>query len=405
MIYSDFHGKKLSLLGFGTMRLPLVPGGTVTDIDQAEVERMVAYAIGHGVNYFDTAYPYHGSMSEVAIGKALSAYPRESFYLADKFPGHQISSSYDPAGVFEDQLKKCGVDYFDFYLMHNVNEHSIRTYKNGKWHIVDYFVEQKRLGRINHLGFSCHGGVENIKEFLDAYGEHMEFCQIQLNYLDWTLQNAKGKYELLTERGIPVWVMEPVRGGKLAKLPASDAEKLTALHPEESVPSWGFHWLQGLPNVKMVLSGMSELAQMEDNVSTFNERRPLSEKENALLMDIAERLKDAVPCTGCRYCCAGCPKQLDIPMLISLYNDVKMEPSLNLSMRVDAIAEDKLPQSCIGCGKCRAICPQGIDVPKLMKEMPSVFATLPSWAELCRQREEAQNRAKGLAQKNYKVAP
>lgn len=395
MIYSDFQGKQLSLLGFGTMRLPLVPGGTVADIDQAEVERMVAYAIKNGVNYFDTAYPYHGSMSEVAIGRALSAYPRESFYLADKYPGHQISSSYDPAGVFEDQLKKCGVDYFDFYLMHNVNEHSIRTYKDEKWHIIDYFVEQKRLGRIKHLGFSCHGGVENIREFLDAYGEHMEFCQIQLNYLDWTLQDAKGKYELLTQRGIPVWVMEPVRGGKLAKLPAAEAERLTALHPGESVPSWGFRWLQGLSNVKMVLSGMSELAQMVDNVSTFRERRPLSESENELLMEIAERLKDAVPCTGCRYCCAGCPKQLDIPMLIRLYNDVKLEPSLNLSMRVDVIAEDKRPQSCIGCGKCRAICPQGIDVPKLMKEMPAVFATLPNWAELCRQREEAQKRAKG----------
>ena len=134
---------------------------------------------------------------------------------------------------------------------------------------------------------------------------------------------------------------------------------------------------------------------MVENVSTFRERRPLSESDNELLMEIAERLKDAVPCTGCRYCCAGCPKQLDIPMLIRLYNDVKLEPSLNLSMRVDVIAEDKRPQSCIGCGKCRAICPQGIDVPKLMKEMPAVFATLPNWAELCRQREEAQKRAKG----------
>ena len=230
MIYSDFHGKKLSLLGFGTMRLPLIPGGTAADIDQEQVDKMVAYAIGHGVNYFDTAYPYHGSMSEIAIGKALSAYPRDSFFLADKFPGHQIASSYDPAGVFEDQLRKCGVDYFDFYLMHNVNEHSIRTYKDEKWHIVEYFIEQKRLGRIKHLGFSCHGSVENIREFLDAFGEHMEFCQIQLNYLDWSLQDAKGKYALLTQRGIPVWVMEPVRGGKLVRLPAADAERLAALH-------------------------------------------------------------------------------------------------------------------------------------------------------------------------------
>ena len=392
MIYCDFQGKKLSRLGFGTMRLPTKADGS---IDEARTEEMVRYALDHGINYFDTAYPYHGGMSEVVIGKILNKFPRDSYYLATKFPGHQISESYDPAAVFNEQLEKCGVEYFDFYLLHNVCENSYATYTDPRWGIIDYFLEQKRQGRIKHLGFSSHGAPENLEQFLDTYGEHMEFCQIQLNYLDWTLQDAKGKYELLTQRGIPVWVMEPVRGGKLAKLPAAEAERLTALHPGESVPSWGFRWLQGLSNVKMVLSGMSELAQMVDNVSTFRERRPLSESDNELLMEIAERLKDAVPCTGCRYCCAGCPKQLDIPMLIRLYNDVKLEPSLNLSMRVDVIAEDKRPQSCIGCGKCRAICPQGIDVPKLMKEMPAVFATLPNWAELCRQREEAQKRAKG----------
>ena len=159
--------------------------------------------------------------------------------------------------------------------------------------------------------------------------------------------------------------------------------------------SWGFRWLQGLPNVKMVLSGMSAYEQMVDNVKTFDVRRPLSEEENELLYAIADKLKNAVPCTACRYCCAGCPKQLDIPTLINLYNDTKLEPSFNISMRVDALDKSKLPQACIGCGKCRAICPQGIDVPGLMKEMPAVFATLPSWAEVCRQREEAQKKAKG----------
>ena len=398
MIYNDFHGKKLSLLGFGTMRLPLIPGGTTADIDQEQVDKMVAYAMEHGVNYFDTAYPYHGSMSEIAIGKSLKAYPRESFYLADKFPGYQSAGSYDPAGVFEDQLKKCGVDYFDFYLMHNVNEHSIRTYKNEKWRIVDYFIEQKRLGRIKHLGFSCHGGVENIRDFLDAFGEHMEFCQIQLNYMDWSLQDAKGKYELLTERGIPVWVMEPVRGGKLADLPAHDAERLNALRPGESSASWGFRWLQGLPNVKMILSGMSAFDQMVDNVKTFETRRPLSEEENALLYEIADELKNAVPCTACRYCCAGCPKQLDIPTLISLYTNIRLATNLNLRMRVDALDRDKLPNACIGCGKCRAVCPQGIDVPALMKKIPAVFDSLPNLEEVSLQQREAQDKVKAQFQ-------
>ena len=185
MIYRDFQGLKLSGLGFGAMRLPVLADGSVNEHLTTE---MVRYAMEHGVNYFDTAYPYHGGMSEVVLGRALSAYPRESYYLATKYPGHQLSDSYDPAAVFEEQLKKCGVEYFDFYLMHNVYENSIRTYTDPRWGIVDYFVEQKRLGRIRHLGFSCHGGLDILREFLDRYGDVMEFCQIQLNWLDWKLQ-------------------------------------------------------------------------------------------------------------------------------------------------------------------------------------------------------------------------
>lgn len=214
MIDSEFQGKRLSLLGFGTMRLPTHADGS---IDEAQVAEMAAYALEHGVNYFDTAYPYHGGESERVIGRVLSKYPRDSWYLATKYPGHQISSTgYDPAEIFEEQLQKCGVEYFDFYLLHNVYEKSMEVYLDPKWGIIDYFKEQKRLGRIKHLGFSCHAETKGLREFLDACGEDMEFCQIQLNYLDWTLQDAKGKYDLLTGRGIPVWVMEPVRGGRLA---------------------------------------------------------------------------------------------------------------------------------------------------------------------------------------------
>ena len=198
MIYSDFQDKKLSLLGFGTMRFPVFEDGT---IDEAQVEEMTKYAIEHGVNYFDTAYPYHNGQSERVIGRVLSKYPRDSFYLADKYPGHQISKSYDPKATFEKQLEKCGVDYFDFYLLHNVYENSVHTYRDERWGIIEYFREQKRLGRIRHLGFSTHGSVDFIRGFLDEYGQDMEFCQIKLNYLDWTLQEAKEKYELLTERG------------------------------------------------------------------------------------------------------------------------------------------------------------------------------------------------------------
>ena len=247
---------------------------------------MVDYAIENGVNYFDTAAPYHASRSELAIGKALSRYPRNSFYLADKFPGHQVVKGVNVPlkETFEMQLEKCGVDYFDFYLMHNVNEHSISYYADKEKGCVDYFVQQKKLGRIRNLGFSSHGAVDNLREFLDMYGDVMEFCQIQLNYLDWSLQEAEQKCALLKERGIPVWVMEPVRGGRLAKLDEQSESRLHALRPNESIPAWGFRWLQTVPQVTMVLSGMSNLEQIKDNIKTFSAENPLSAEETGLLM-------------------------------------------------------------------------------------------------------------------------
>ena len=377
MIYHDFQGLKLSVLGFGAMRLPVLADGSVNEPLTTE---MVRYAVEHGVNYFDTAYPYHGGMSEVVLSRALSAYPRESYYLATKYPGHQLSDSYDPAAVFEEQLKKCGVEYFDFYLMHNVYENSIRTYTDPRWGIVDYFVEQKRLGRIRHLGFSCHGGLDILREFLDRYGDVMEFCQIQLNWLDWKLQDGRTKYELLTERGIPVWVMEPVRGGRLAKLSEAEETQLKSLRPEESIPAWSFRWLQGLPNVKMVLSGMSDMAQMEDNVKTFSAENPLSQVERETLAAIAEGMMDAIPCTACRYCCDGCPMGLDIPMLLHAYNDLKFAPTLTAAMRMEGLPEDKRPSA--------SVCPQRISIPELLKEFAQALDKAPKWADLCRQREE-----------------
>ena len=285
MIYSDFQKEKLSLLGFGAMRLPCLADGS---IDEAQVAEMVAMAMDAGVNYFDTAYPYHGGQSERVMGRILAHYPRESYYLATKYPGHQIlSTGYNPAEIFEEQLQKCGVDYFDFYLLHNVNEKSMEVYMDPRWGIVDYFKEQKRLGRIRHLGFSSHAQVEGLEKFLDYCGADMEFCQIQLNYLDWTLQDAKTKCELLTKHNIPIWVMEPVRGGKLAKLPELQEEKLRSLRPEESSAAWCFRWLTEVPNVHVILSGMSDMEQMKDNVKTFSEEKPLTAEERAALEEIA----------------------------------------------------------------------------------------------------------------------
>lgn len=387
MIYRNFKGKNLSLLGFGAMRLPLLPDKS-GEVDEKLVAEMVRYAMEHGVNYYDTAYPYHNAKSEIIIGKALKQFPRESYYLATKYPGHQISESYYPEEIFEEQLKKCGVSYFDFYLLHNVYENSIGTYTDSKWGIVDYFVKQKQLGRIKHLGFSCHGMQNILEDFLNQYGDVMEFCQIQVNYLDWTLQDAKAKYELLADRKIPVWVMEPVRGGKLANLDKASKEKLEKFQPEASAASWAFRWLQGLENVKMILSGMSDMEQVRDNVHTFEALNPLTKEEEYVLMEIAEGMKDSVPCTACRYCCGDCPKGLDIPKLLSLYNEMRVSPSFNVGMTIDSMEHGSRPSACIGCKRCAKVCPQKIDIPEAMKEFAGMLEKIPHWEDMCRQREE-----------------
>lgn len=388
MIYKDFKEYRLSMLGFGTMRLPLAADGS---IDIKAFAQMTAEAVEAGVNYFDTAWPYHNGESELALGEVLKSYPREKVFIADKFPGHQVADHYDCPGVFSKQLKKCGTDYFDFYLLHNVGEFSIDTYMNRDLGIVEYFLEQRRLGRIRHLGFSTHATPALLEKFLDSpYGKEMEFCQIQLNYLDWTLQEARLKCEILKSRGIPVWVMEPVRGGKLAKLPES--EELTTLRasrPGESDAALAFRWLQRIPEVTMVLSGMSDIAQMRDNIRTFSTSAPLSDTDAVTIEKIAQGLLDSVPCTACRYCCDGCPAGLDIPRLIACCNDLRFYSSSNITMMLDSLPEDKRPSACLECGACKQICPQGIDVPAVIKELGERYDSGPKWAEICRQRDEA----------------
>ena len=322
MIYKDFKALKLSALGMGAMRLPVINGDD-GNIDQAAVEQMVAQAMQRGINYYDTAWGYHNGQSEIALGKALSAYPRDSFYLADKFPGYDLSNMDKVEEIFEAQLKKCGVDHFDFYLFHNVCEMNIDAYLDEKYGIYDYLMKQKANGRIRHLGFSAHGSYEVIRRFLDAYGASMEFCQLQLNYLDWTFQDGKTKVELLKEHHIPVWVMEPLRGGRLAALTDEESSVLKALRPDEGIPAWAFRFLQSIPEVTMILSGMSNAAQLEDNLNTFETDRPLNDNEMNALMSLAgDMLKVKVlPCTACHYCVSHCPQQLDIPALLALYNE------------------------------------------------------------------------------------
>ena len=371
MIYRDFQGLKLSALGFGTMRLPTI-GGVYSKIDEKAAAEMFDYAIQHGVNYFDTAWGYHDGESENTDGKILSKYPRESFYLASKFPGYDLSNFGRVEEIFEKQLKKCRVDYFDFYLFHNVCEMNIDAYLNEeKYGTYSYLMEQKKNGRIRHLGFSAHGSLAVIERFLEKYGKDMEFCQLQINYLDWEFQNAKGKVELLKKYNIPVWVMEPVRGGKLASLAAEDEKKLKALRPDDSIASWAFRFLQALPEVKVILSGMSDMKQVKDNIKTFEEAKPLNAEESAALDAIAREMlaKTSLPCTACRYCTSHCPKHLDIPELIKLYNEHRFTGGGFIApMVVSALAEEKRPSACIGCRSCEKVCPQQIKISEMMKD-------------------------------------
>ena len=390
MIYRKFQDKELSMLGFGTMRLPLNEDGS---INEQLTEEMMNYALSHGINYIDTAWPYMANKSELVVGKILEKYPRDSFYLATKYPGHMIAEKYDPADVFERQLKKCRVDYFDFYLLHNVYENSLSVYEDPRWGIIDYFIEQKKLGRIKHLGFSSHADLPTLSAFVEKYGDEMEFCQIQFNYLDWTLQNCREKLAFLKEKNIPVWVMEPVRGGQLVNLPEAEKAKLTALDSERSIASFGFRWMQQFDNIAVVLSGMSDMDQMIDNVATFDHYDPLSADEEAVVLDIAEHLKNSVPCTACRYCCDGCPMQLDIPYLISKLNQIRAGGGSTAAMQLDALPEDKLPSACIGCGACAAVCPQKLPIPDLMAEMNEELAKIPKWADICKQRAAAEKAA------------
>lgn len=370
MIYKNFQDLKLSALGLGAMRLPVV-GGNDAEIDEARAGEMVDYAMEKGINYYDTAWGYHSGQSEIVLGKALAKHPRESYYLADKFPGYDLSNMDKVEEIFEKQLRKCGVSYFDFYLFHNVCEMNIDAYLDEAHGIYSYLKKQKDNGRIRHLGFSAHGSYEVMKRFLEAYGESMEFCQIQLNYVDWSFQDAKGKVELLKEYNIPVWVMEPLRGGKLASLALEHSDRLQALRPEETIPAWAFRFIQSVPGVVVTLSGMSNFEQLSENIRTFEEEKSLSEKEVEELLKIADAMvkKIALPCTACRYCTTHCPQELDIPGLLSLYNEhCFTEGGFIAPMALSAVPPEKQPGACIGCRSCEGVCPQQIKISEAMAD-------------------------------------
>ena len=378
MIYKDFQGLKLSALGMGCMRLPTV-GGDENAVDEAAAAAMVRAAFEGGINYFDTAYGYHGGNSERVMGKVLSGYPRDSFYLATKFPGYDPRNWPHVKEIFAEQQRRLRTDCFDFYLFHNVCEMNIDAYLDPRYGVYDFLIRKKREGTIRHLGFSAHGALPVMRRFLEAYGADMEFCQLQINYMDWDFQDAKAKVALLAEYDIPVWVMEPLRGGKLAKLRPQDEALLKELRPDETAPGWAFRFLQAIPAVTVTLSGMSSMEQLQENLRIFSEDRPVNEREQAALLAVAaDMLKGGVlPCTGCRYCTSHCPQELDIPALISLYNEHKVTASYGFAfiapMALSAWPEDKKPGACLGCRSCETVCPQQIRISEMMADFTAML--------------------------------
>ena len=375
MIYRKFQDLQLSGLGLGMMRLPVLDGDDNT-VDEAKTAEMIDFCLQSGINYFDTAWGYHGGNSELAAGKILSRYPRESYYLASKFPGYDLSNMDKVEEIFEKQLEKCRTPYFDFYLFHNVYEGNIDAYLDPRYGILDYLLKQKANGRIRHLGFSAHGSIDVIKRFLDAYGQHMEFGQLQLNYMDWHFQNAQEKAELLTKSDIPIWVMEPLRGGKLAAASQELTEKMHSLRPSETVPGWAFRFLQSIPGVTVVLSGMSTMEQLQANIATYEADDPLTQEEfRTLVNSMDEEVKKAgLPCTACHYCTSHCPKKLPIPELIALYNEHKATGGGFIApMAVGSMPQEKRPANCVGCRSCEQVCPQQIKISEMMADFTSMI--------------------------------
>lgn len=372
MQYSNFDsiGRKISKLGFGLMRLPKLRDGEET-IDREEAFRLVDLAIKSGVNYFDTAYVYHGGDSEAFAKEALGRYPRESYCLATKLPGWVIKEKgKHTEELFNEQLEKCGVDYFDFYLLHAVNRDVMAVFEGDNSY--EYLKKQKEAGKIKHLGFSYHGDLEFFIELLDKY--EWDFAQLQINYYDWEATDAKSYYKALEERNIPCIIMEPVRGGSLHTL-NEDAKKVFEELGDASAASYALRYDLELPAVLTILSGMSTYEQVKDNIKTFTEANPLTteEKEAIEKANILFRQNFAIPCTDCKYCVETCPAGVNIPACFTAYNEYnKSRDTEDFKKEYALIPDEKRAHNCIECGACTKHCPQQIKIPDQLKKVTNL---------------------------------
>lgn len=360
------NGITVPLLGYGTMRLPRKISGE-PDIDYAKAEKLFARAMESGVNYFDTAYFYHRGLSEKCVGDLLSKYPRKSYLLADKMPIRMLKTEADLERIWNEQLKRCKTDYFDFYLLHALNRRNWKTAQELK--VYEFLKKKQQEGKIRYLGFSFHDKPAILEDIAKSY--KWDFAQIQLNYYDWTQYKSKEQYEILTKYNIPVIVMEPLRGGALARL--NDEAKAIFKRADSTVSpaSWAFRYAANLPNVLCILSGMTEMEHLNDNIKTFTNVKPLTAKERGVISGAlaAYLKKGAVPCTNCRYC-LPCPVGVAIPKVFDIYNSYKFSGNFKkFEKEYSSLSEEEQAQECVSCMACVKKCPQSISIPDELKRI------------------------------------
>ncbi len=362
VVKRKFRGLEIPLIALGCMRLPIRD----KKIDMVELDKMVEYAMNHGANYFDTAYMYVEGKSENAIGEILKKYKRETFILADKNPAYLVNSPDDVHKLFNEQLKKCQVEYFDIYMVHNINKNTINNYRNND--MYGELLKLKKEGKIKHLGFSFHGDPDMLREVIKEH--KWDFCQLQINYLDWEVINAKELYKIADENKVPVIVMEPLRGGGLCNLPDKAAAKLKENCPDDTQASFGLRWVTSKDRVFTILSGMSNFKQIKENIETFTDFREFTKEEEKTAAEVAKIIQSqgAINCTACRYCMEVCPRGINIPAVFGLYNVYKSNGNgFMFGVNYDALKENERADKCIDCNLCSKNCPQGLNIPELLK--------------------------------------
>ncbi len=371
---AKFKNLSISMLGFGAMRLPTDSNG---NIDDALNKQMVDTAINAGINYYDTAYMYMDGKSENAMGDALKKYARSSFNLTTKMPVMMLEKEEDVEKIFNEQLKRCKTDYFDFYLVHCLTKQNWENTK--KYNVIPFLEKMKKEGKIKYLGFSHHDTPELLQEIIDYY-DKWEFVQLQLNKLDWKTCRGEEQYKIARKAKLPIVVMEPLKGGSLANLNTEATKILHDYNPELSTASWAFRWLAGLDGILTMLSGMTKPEHLADNIKTFSDLKPLTEEETKIYEQaLAVHMKaQAIGCTACRYC--ECPVGVDIPSIFSLYNQYKYNDAPNKAVsfinHYEALRESERADKCIKCGLCKTKCPQHLDIPELLAKVEKEYREL-----------------------------